>query len=138
MKGISPIIASVLLIAITMSIAVVLAAYVTSYTREATEAIPSACIGGALFVHGTPDCTGSTLTIDLEANYVTLTDFKADSRDSTGGIIDSAEPRASGSSLLAPAEIGTVTFTLPSTCAGVDQVRVTTNCFNVRTAWTSV
>ncbi len=121
-----------------MSIAVILAGYVTSYTREQTGAIPSACIGGALFIHGTADCTGSTLTITLEANYATLTDFKADSRDSAGTVIDTAEPRASGPSSLAPAEIGTLTFTLSSTCTGVDQVRVTTNCFNVRTDWASV
>jgi len=138
MKGISPIIASVLLIAITMSIAVILAAYVTQYTRETTGAIPTACIGGALFVHGTPDCTTSTLTIDLEAAYVTLGEFKADTRDSTGTIIDTAALRVTGPSSLAPGEIGTLTFTLPSTCTGVDQVRVTTNCFNVRTDWSSV
>ncbi len=137
MKGISPIIASVLLIAITMSIAVILAAYVTQYTRETTGSIPTACIGGALFVHGTPNCITSTLTIDLEAAYVTLTDFKADTRNSIGTIIDNAVPRASGSSSLAPGEIGTLTFN-GVTCASVDQVRVTTNCFNVRTDWTSV
>ncbi len=139
MKGISPIIASVLLIAITMSIAVVLAAYVTSYTRSATESIPSACIGGALFVHGTPTCSGSTLTITVEANYVTLTDFKADTRNATTGeIIDAAVSRASGPSSLAPGEIGTLTFTLPSGCSGVEEVRVTTNCFNVRTDWVTI
>jgi flagellin-like protein len=135
MKGISPIIASVLLIAITMSIAVILAAYVTSYTRTATESIPSACIGGALFVHGTPTCSAGTLTITIEANYVTLTDFKADTRDSTGTILDSAVARASGPSSLASGEIGTLTFS--TTCTNVDEVRVTTNCFNVRSDWTT-
>lgn len=139
MKGISPIIASVLLIAITMSIAVVLAAYVTSYTREATTSIPSACIGGALFVQGMPDCSGSTLTITLEANYVTLTDFKADTRNATtGNIIDTAQSRTSGPSSLSPGEIGTLTFNLASGCGSVEEVRVTTNCFNVRTDWTAV
>jgi len=90
MKGISPIIASVLLIAITMSIAVVLAAYVTSYTREATTSIPSACIGGALFfVSGSPvlNTTDCKITASIEGQFVSLNNFKIDVN--RGGIITS-------------------------------------------------
>jgi flagellin-like protein len=136
MKGISPIIASVLLIAITMSIAVILAAYVTNYTRTATESIPSTCIGGALFVQGTPTCSGSTLTVTVEANYVTLNGFKADTRKADGTIVNSPILQTSGPTSLAPGEIGTLIFT--TTCTGVEESRVTTgNCFNVRTDWTT-
>lgn len=139
MKGISPIIASVLLIAITMSIAVILAAYVTNYTRTATESIPSTCIGGALFVQGTPTCSGTTLTVTVEANYVTLSGFKADTREAPDGtIVDSALDLATGPDSIAAGDIGKLTFTT-TTCTGVDEIRVTTgNCFNVRTIWTAV
>jgi len=136
MKGISPIIASVLLIAITMSIAVILAAYVTNYTQTATQSIPTSCIGGALFIQGTPDCTGTTLTVDLEANYVDLSNFKVDTKGSTGNIIQTGltmSPLAG----LAPSEIGGYTATVTD-CSAVSQFRVTTNCFNVRTDWTAV
>ena len=138
MKGISPIIASVLLIAITMSIAVILAAYVTNYTRTATESIPSTCIGGALFVQGTPTCTGGALTVTVEANYVTLNGFKADTRKALpdGSIVSSNILQTGGPDSLAPGEIGTLTFA--TTCTGVEESRVTTgNCFNVRTGWTT-
>ena len=137
MKGISPIIASVLLIAITMSIAVILAAYVTNYTRTATESIPSTCIGGALFVQGTPTCSSGTLTVTVEANYVTLNGFKADTRKTDGTIVNSAIAQATGPTSLSPGEIGTLTFT--TSCTDVQEARVTTgNCFNVRTGWTAV
>jgi flagellin-like protein len=138
MKGISPIIASVLLIAITMSIAVILAAYVTNYTRTATESIPSTCIGGALFVQGTPTCTGGDLKVTVEANYVTLNGFKADTRKALpdGSIVHSAINQTDGPDSLAPGEIGTLTFA--TDCTGVEESRVTTgNCFNVRTDWTT-
>ena len=133
MKGISPIIASVLLIAITMSIAVVLAAYVTSYTREATTTIPSACIGGALFFMGTPSCVGTSLSANVESQFVTLSDFKVDVRNATTGVILQTDVSTSGVSSLAPGDVGTITATLTG-CDDIE-VRVTTNCFNVKTDW---
>ncbi len=137
MKGISPIIASVLLIAITMSIAVILAAYVTNYTRTATASIPSACIGGALFVSGTPTCSVTTLTVPLEANYVTLSGFKVNTRDSSGIVIQTGLTMSPSTSL-APSETGIYTATVTD-CADVAQFRVTTgNCFNVVLDWTAV
>ena len=131
MKGISPIIASVLLIAITMSIAVILAAYVTNYTRTATAAIPTTCIGGALFVD-TESCTGTTLTLDLRGEYVELSNLKVDTRSSTG-LVDSQVALSPTTSLL-PGQTATYTATIGS-CAAITQFRVTTNCFNVNTDW---
>jgi flagellin-like protein len=141
MKGISPIIASVLLIAITMSIAVILAAYVTSYTRTATTSIPSSCIGGALFVQGTPTCTGGAtgeISIQLEANYVTLSGFTADTRKTDGTVLATGVLEKSGTDPLGAGDIGTYKFG-PTDCTDVDEVRVaTTNCFNVRSDWTPI
>ena len=135
MKGISPIIASVLLIAITMSIAVVLAAYVTSYTREATQSIPSACIGGAVFfMSGSPvlNTTSCRVTASLEGQFVTLNSFKVD--QNRGGVISSGAS-TTGVTELAPGDSGTVYANINSPCDDVDYVRVTTNCFNVKTDW---
>jgi len=131
MKGISPIIASVLLIAITMSIAVILAAYVTNYTQSATASIPTACIGGAIFVEG-KSCTSDTLTLDLRAEYVTLSNFAVDTRDSSG-ILQSGLALSPSTSLLA-GQIGTYSTPVTS-CAAITQFRVTTSCFNVHTDW---
>lgn len=139
MKGISPIIASVLLIAITMSIAVVLAAYVTSYTREAVGSIPSACIGGALFFRsGSPTIDTGTceITASIEGQFVTLNSFKIDVERS--GVIQSGLT-TTGTSSLAPGDAGTV-YATANPCTGADaitNIRVTTNCFNVRTDWTA-
>lgn len=139
MKGISPIIASVLLIAITMSIAVVLAAYVTSYTRTATQSIPSACIGGAVFIQGTPSCSGDVVTISVEGQFVTLNSFKVDVRDATTKAVLDTGLATSGLSSLAPGDVGTLTATLASgDCVNTNEVRVSTNCFNVKTDWAAI
>jgi flagellin-like protein len=135
MKGISPIIASVLLIAITMSIAVVLAAYVTSYTREATQNLPTACVGGALyFVTGSPQLstTDCKITASVESQFVELSSFKIDVN--RNGVITSGLS-TTGASSLAPGDSGTVFATLSTPCTDVSYVRVSTNCYNVKTDW---
>jgi flagellin-like protein len=139
MKGISPIIASVLLIAITMSIAVVLAAYVTSYTREATQSIPTTCIGGAMFFAATPRLSGCVLTASIESQFVELEGFKVDVRNASTDIILVSGIATSGLSSLAPGDAGTLSATIPSTyCTSDIEVRVSSNCFNVKTPWEAV
>jgi flagellin-like protein len=140
MKGISPIIASVLLIAITMSIAVILAAYVTNYTRTATQSIPTTCIGGALFAAGATTCdtVTDTLSVPLEANYVTLSGFKVDTRDSNGILQDTSVTMSPEDTPLPPSATGIYTASVVD-CSKVAQIRVTTgNCFNVVLDWTAV
>jgi len=77
MKGISPIVASVLLIAITIAIAGIVASWTTSYTEEA---LPEAmCVGGSIaFVSDDyPLWTDShTIRAVVEAYHVDLSDFK--------------------------------------------------------------
>lgn len=140
MKGISPIIASVLLIAITMSIAVILAAYVTNYTQQATSSIPSACIGGALFFRtGYPTVslvgTDCDITAGVESQFSDLEGLQIEvdkdgiiSYPITGGDVDLLTGRA-----------GYVTASVPcTTVADITSIRVSTsNCFNVKTPWTA-
>jgi flagellin-like protein len=135
MKGISPIIASVLLIAITMSIAVVLAAYVTSYTREATQSTPVACVGGMANFIAAPQLEGCLLTASIESQFVSLNDFKVDVRNATTGIVLEAGVATSGLDSLTAGDTGTLTATL-SHCSGIE-VRVSTSCSNVKTSWES-
>jgi flagellin-like protein len=136
MKGISPIIASVLLIAITMSIAVVLAAYVTSYTKQATESMPTACIGGSASFSATPQLSGCTLTASIESMFVALNNFKVDIRNASTGIILKTGVATSNLESLAPGDAGTLMADLTPYCSGIE-VRVSTSCTNVKTPWES-
>ena len=76
-KGISPLIASVLLIAITIAIAAILASWVTSYTEEALPT--TTCVGGSMsFVSNEyPKINDAgALVACVEAKYVALGNFK--------------------------------------------------------------
>ena len=76
-KGISPLVASVLLIAITIAIAAILANWVSTYTEEALP--QTSCVGGSIsFVSADyPKWTGSsTVLAVVEARYVALHSFK--------------------------------------------------------------
>lgn len=76
-KGISPLVASVLLIAITIAIAAILANWVSTYTEEALP--ETSCVGGSIsFVSADyPKWTdGNTILAVVEARYVSLHSFK--------------------------------------------------------------
>ena len=76
-KGISPLVASVLLIAITIAIAAILANWVSTYTEEALPT--TSCIGGDIAVISAeyPKWTASnTILAVVEAKHVKLSDFK--------------------------------------------------------------
>lgn len=122
-----------------MSIAVVLAAYVTTYTREATQSIPSACIGGALFFksgYPTVDTVTCEITAGVEGQFVDLEDLQIEV-DKNNAI---SKPATTGDTTLAAGDSGYITAT-SSPCTGadaIDSIRVSTsNCFNVKTEWTA-
>jgi flagellin-like protein len=138
MKGISPLVASVLLIAITMAVAAVLANWVSSYTTDTISRQP--CVGGSVnFVtadYPKWDSTNKVVKAAVEAQFVDLGDFKFDvifDNDTVMTFDDTADLElASGSS-------GSITST---TVGGFDtdikQVRISTNCSNVKTSWTNL
>lgn len=76
MKGISPLIASVLLIAITMSLAAVLAQVVSNYPTEKLSSLTT-CSGGVLYFATSdyPKLSGSSVVAVVEAENVQLKDF---------------------------------------------------------------
>ena len=135
MKGISPIIASVLLIAITMSIAVILAAYVTSYTRTSLTSIPSSCVSGTVNYASAdyPDLdTGTdTLTAVIETYNVALKDFSFDVIYENGTVTSYDDANNLN---LAAGGTGTVRAVIDNN--PVSRVRVATaTCSNIKTDW---
>lgn len=88
MKGISPLIASVLLIAITMSLAAILATFVSNYTRQQLSSLP-ACVGGTLTFADIayPKLSGSTVIAVVSADNVELKDFTVEAIDSNDVVV---------------------------------------------------
>jgi flagellin-like protein len=136
MKGISPLIASVLLIAITMTLAAILATFVSNYTRQQLSALPS-CVGGTL-VFATaayPKLTGTTtVTAILEVENVDLDGFTIEVIDSTGTVQSgiSTQKIAAGSS-------GSVSNSTFSTLATGNKARfIAKNCPTVKTDWVAL
>ena len=134
MKGISPLIASVLLIAITMTLAAILATFVSNYTRQQLSSLPS-CVGGTL-TYATPDypkknAAGDTVTAVVEAGNVDLKDFTVEVLTSTGNVVsqDVTATIKAGSA-------GTVTATGFTGLTTSDRARVIAkNCPSVKTDW---
>ena len=140
MKGVSPLIASVLLIAITMTLAAILASFVSNYTREQLSSLPS-CVGGTL-VYSSADypkwVTASNAVIAVvEAENVDLEDFTFEVLLTNDTLINSDDtvgtPISAGSA-------GTVR----SGNLGVSQSEVSTvrivagNCAGVKTDWSAL
>ncbi len=140
MKGVSPLVASVLLIVITMGVAAVLATFVSSYTRQTLQTSLPTCIGGNLVYISAEypkwDDAGKKIIAVVEAQNVPLGDFKFDiilSNDTAFSVSD-----IQGLSL-APGATGTImTSSLSLSKTDIKQVRVSTNCSNVKTEWTTL
>ncbi|MDD5416782.1 MAG: hypothetical protein PHU12_02285 [Candidatus Aenigmarchaeota archaeon] len=135
-KGISPLVATVLLIAITMAIAAILANWATTYTENA---LPStSCVGGTVrFVSSDyPKWENSRIVAVIEARYVTLNKFKFavlmnDDTVNTYNDVNNLE--------LEPGTIGTIkTDTLSISESNVKAVQILTSCSDVKTDLTAL
>jgi len=135
MKGISPLIASVLLIAITMTLAAILASFVSTYTQQQLATLPT-CVGG-IITFATADYpkldTGHIVAV-IDIGSVDLSDFKIESINSTG---DVNTKTATGATLLNAGESGTIRadFSGLGVAAGDDTRVVAGNCPDVKTSW---
>jgi len=138
MKGISPLIASVLLIAITMTLAAILATFVSSYTRQQLAAMP-ACVGGTLTfaTPAYPKISGSTITAAVEVENVDLTGFTVEALDGETGNVTSLD---GGSNIIKAGSAGTVTASgFPEQIIAGDKARVIAkNCPIVKTDWATL
>jgi len=135
MKGISPLIASVLLIAITMTLAAILATFVSNYTRQQLSALPS-CVGGTLTfaTNDYPKIESGTITAVVEAGSVDLKDFTIEAMDAAGNVTtkDATATVAAGSA-------GTVSASGFSSYDVGDKAKIIAkNCPSVTTDWTTL
>lgn len=139
MKGISPLIASVLLIAITMTLAAILATFVSNYTRQQLSALPS-CVGGTL-TYATAEYPkieggGDTVTAVLEAGNVDLGPGFTIEVLHNDGNVDTATNAVGTIAAGAAGRVSNASFSGLTTS---DKVRFTAkNCPSVRTEWTNL
>lgn len=140
MKGVSPLIASVLLIAITMTLAAILASFVSSYTQQQLSSLP-ACVGGTITfaTAAYPDYNNSTgeIVAIIDVGSVDLSDFRIESINSTG---DVNAVTATGATSIQAGSSGTIraSFSGLGTNVGDDARVVAGNCPDVRTGWVAL
>ncbi len=135
-KGISPLVASVLLIAITIAIAAILANWVSAYTEDA---LPSTnCVGGSIsFVSAEyPKWTTSNeILAVVEARYVALGDFRFAVLMNN----DEVNTYDANDLLLEAGTIGTIkTEALGIVKTDIKAVQILTSCADVKTDLTAL
>lgn len=135
-KGISPLVASVLLIAITIAIAGILASWVTSYTEETLP--QTSCIGGQVGVISAdyPYWDGSGIVAAIESRNVPLYDLKIvvlaiDDNIYTFDDVEGVELPAGGFGTI---KTGDITDTISVNDIWVIQI-VAGNCPDVKSGW---
>lgn len=135
MKGISPLIASVLLIAITMTLAAILASFVSSYTQQQLSALPT-CVGGVVTFATAdyPDLSGANVVAIIDVGNVDLSGFIVESINSTGDVNSVV---ATGATSISAGSSGTIRADFAGTGVAVgDETRVVAgNCPDIKTGW---
>lgn len=139
MKGISPLVASVLLIAITLAVAAILANYISTYTQETLGALPT-CIGGSV-VYATADYpkwddANTRIKAVIEAQYVPLGDFRFEVLLINDTTLRSSD--TTGTSLAAGSTGTIISGSLDVTKSQINKIRVSTNCSNVYIGYTTL
>lgn len=142
MKGVSPLIAAVLLLAFTISISMIVMGWLSSFTRVTTENVSYS---------STQAISCSSASISIERVYVTGTSasiiVKNDGFSNlnvTGMIINSTGGTCSSSATYVTAgNLTSLTLTecygiIASTCAGFSRAIVNTNCAGTQDTVTSV
>ena len=135
MKGVSPLIASVLLIAITMTLAAILASFVSSYTQQQLSSLPS-CVGGTITFATAdyPDLIAGEIVAVIDVGSVELSSFRIESINSTG---DVNTVTATGATSISAGSSGTIRadFSGKGAAIGDDTRVVAGNCPDVKTGW---
>jgi flagellin-like protein len=135
MKGVSPLIASVLLIAITMTLAAILASFVSSYTQQQLSSLP-ACVGGTITFATAdyPSYQAGEIVAVIDVGSVDLSGFIIESINSTEHVNSIT---ATGSTSISAGSSGTIRGDFSGLGAAVgDRTRVVAgNCPDVKTGW---
>lgn len=136
-KGISPLVASVLLIAITIAIAAGLSSWINNFQEQALP--QTSCVGGSvIFVSSDyPKWTDSnTILAVVEARYVPLSNFKFAvlMKDDTVFTYEDENELSLGAGT-----IGTIeTDTLDLVEDDINSVQILTSCSDVKTDLTAL
>ena len=139
-KGISPLVASVLLIAITMAVAAILANYVSTTVRQQTQQLQATCIGASInyVTADYPKWDSGKIKAVVEAQFAPLGSFKFDvifDNDTAKTYSITDEPSGG----LSPGTTASITSTSIGGSSGdIRQVRISTNCTNVKTDWSAL
>lgn len=139
MKGVSPLVASVLLIAITLAVAAMLANYIGGFTQSTLQNLPT-CVGGFINYASADypkwDDANSAIIAVVEAQSVPLSRFKFVVTLTNDTVLTYDD--ATGHSIAA-GSIGDIrTQSLPFSKSSVKSVLVITNCSNVKTTTTAL
>ncbi len=139
-KGISPLIASVLLIAITMAVAAILANFVSTWSQDQTRMLGSTCVGGSInYVSADyPKWDSGRITAVVEAQFTALGDFRFDVIFNNDTLIIYS-PLSGSVTQLAPGVAGSITSEdIGGSSSDIKQVRISSNCSNVYTSWSAL
>jgi len=140
MKGISPLIASVLLIAITMTLAAILASFVSTYTQQQLAILPT-CVGGTIRFSTADypywDSTNTQVVAIIDVGGADLKGFKIEAIDTIGDVVANSND-LSGTDIDAGSS-ATLRGTFASGVGLGNDVRISaTNCPDVRTSWAAL
>ena len=133
-KGISPLIASVLLIAITMAVAAILANYVSSFTKSTISNLPT-CVGGSVS-YVSADYpkweTSKQIVAVLESQNVPLGGFRFSVTLNNDTVLNYNDIQGQALPSGARGDVRTQ-ISLPFEKTDVKNLVILTNCTNVRT-----
>ena len=139
-KGISPLVASVLLIAITMAVAAILANFITGVTQQTLQS-SSTCIGGSMSYATAEypkwEASNSQIVAVVEAQYVSLGSFKFGVTLNNDTVLTYSDILGRALAAGSRGDIRTQA-SLPFAKADVKNVLITTNCTNVKTEATGL
>ncbi len=141
-KGISPLIATVLLIGFTMAVAAILASWATTFSAgrvselEKTAVAESRCRGGVInFISGlqNPKLENSKLIAIIEVANVPLGNFSFDIILANASAVSAKDTIGLS---LAPGKLGTiVSENIGVAKSDIAQVRIASNCTDVKSVW---
>jgi len=136
MKGISPLIASVLLIAITMTLAAILATFVSNYTRQQLNALPS-CVGGTLTfaTNDYPQYSANHVKAILQVDNVDLSGFTVQVITSSGSVVSGNTTTAIKAGSAGNIDVD---FTGQGVAVGNKAKVIAMNCPTVSTDWVAL
>lgn len=147
MKGIDPLVATVLLIAFTVAVGGIISIWLTGFTQTQTAAVGSqastsiTCSNGGISLSSLGYCSGylsgqisntGTITlgnISITVIYSNSTTTQKFCLNLTGSTVGALVSPCTGNFTLAPSELNTFNFTIGGSNYGT--IRVTSNCSGV-------